>query len=105
MSGEIENEDGATRLRRLEKLRKNQTIQDYLVPPHQHWIDGIAVEAGKVRQFVAMPVGQGYSVEAQMTGKESIAGLQFEITPVKFLRDRVYQILNTPLLWHFLQVR
>ena len=83
ISGEIKHEDGATKLRRLERLRRNQTVQDYLVPPYQHWIDGIAVEAGKVRQFVAMPVGQGYSVEAQMTGKESVAGLQFEITPIK----------------------
>lgn len=83
VSGEVKDEDKATKLQRLEKLRKKQMLQDYLVPPYQHWIDGIAVEAGKVRQFVAMPVGQGYSVEAQMTSKESIAGLQFEITPVR----------------------
>ncbi|KAI1207587.1 uncharacterized protein F4807DRAFT_171973 [Annulohypoxylon truncatum] len=28
-----------------------------------------------------MPMGQGYSVEAQLTGKEVVGGLQFEITP------------------------
>jgi hypothetical protein len=28
-----------------------------------------------------MPVGSGYSVEAQVTGSENVGGLQFEITP------------------------
>lgn len=32
-------------------------------------------------QFVAVPVGSGYSVEAQITGADNIAGLQFEIVP------------------------
>jgi hypothetical protein len=29
--------------------------QDYVVVPGQPWLDGIAVEPGVVRQFVAMP--------------------------------------------------
>jgi len=29
--------------------------QDYVVVPGQSWLDGIAVEPGVVRQFVAMP--------------------------------------------------
>lgn len=33
------------------------------------------------RQFVATSVGTGYSVEAQVTGEENVAGLQFEIIP------------------------
>lgn len=49
--------------------------------PDQKWIDGIAINAGKVRQFVAMPMGTGYSVEAQMTGEEVTGGIQFEFTP------------------------
>lgn len=28
-----------------------------------------------------MPLGQGYTVEAQLTGKEVVGGLTFEITP------------------------
>jgi len=43
----------------------------------------MATKDGKVMQFVATPVGSGYSVEAQISGKEAIAGLQFEIIPTK----------------------
>ena len=35
--------------------------QDYLVLPDQPWLDGFSVEKGIVRQFVAMPLGSGYS--------------------------------------------
>ncbi len=28
-----------------------------------------------------MPFGEGYTVEAQITGQETIGGLQFEVTP------------------------
>lgn len=34
-------------------------------------------------QFVATPVGSGHSVEAQVTGDDSKAGIQIEITPLK----------------------
>lgn len=30
-------------------------------------------------QFVAMPLGEGYTVEEQLTGKAEIGGLQFDI--------------------------
>lgn len=30
-------------------------VQDYIMLPEQHWLDGICVAAGVVRQFVAMP--------------------------------------------------
>ena len=55
--------------------------QDYLVVPGQRWLDGIVRSNGTVMQFVAVPTGSGYSVEAQMTGVDKIAGLQFEIIP------------------------
>ena len=43
--------------------------------PPQPWLDGI--NAGTViRQFVAMPLGMGYTVEAQVTGREEHGGLQ-----------------------------
>lgn len=35
-----------------------------MVSPEQPWLDGIADGDGTVRQFVAMPLGSGYSVEA-----------------------------------------
>ena len=37
--------------------------QDYLVVPDQPWLDGIVVRKGVIRQFVAMPLGLGYTVE------------------------------------------
>lgn len=45
-------------------------VQDYLCRS-QPWLDGIVKEEGKVKQFVAMPVGQGYTIEEQMTGRVS----------------------------------
>lgn len=82
ISGEPQTEDSEVQSRRLDKLALGQSIQDYVVPPDQHWLDGIASHDGKVRQFVAMQTGQGYSIEAQVTGKDTIAGLQFEVTPM-----------------------
>ena len=43
--------------------------QNYVVVPGQPWLDGYCVEKGIIRQFVAMPLGQGYSVEEQLTGE------------------------------------
>jgi hypothetical protein len=39
-----------------------------MVSPEQPWLDGFAIEKGVIRQFVAMPLGDGYSVEEQVTG-------------------------------------
>lgn len=92
VSGEPADEDASTQLRRRNKIanlhggsekKLRKALQDYMVVPGQNWIDGIAVSPGEVRQFVAMPFGSGRSVEAQMTGKETTAGIQFEITPYK----------------------
>ena len=61
--------------------------QDYLVCPDQPWLDGINAGPGYIRQFVAMPLGMGYTVEAQVTGEEAWGGLQiqvFEPKPGKF---------------------
>lgn len=60
-------------------LRLRRRPQDYLVIPEQPWLDGINAGAGVVRQFVAMPLGQGYTVEAQVTGKEELGGLQLAV--------------------------
>jgi hypothetical protein len=57
--------------------------QDYAVVPEQPWIDGFAVEKGTIRQFVAMPLGSGYSAEEQITGAGEYGGLQILVTPMK----------------------
>jgi len=53
--------------------------QDYLLCPDQPWLDGFKTGAGVVRQFVAMPLGQGYSVEAQLAGTEYVGGVQIDV--------------------------
>ncbi|MEM9193263.1 MAG: hypothetical protein AAGF12_29075 [Myxococcota bacterium] len=53
--------------------------QDYVVAPLQPWLDGIATGKGTIRQFVAMPLGMGYTVEGQLTGKEDVGGVQLKV--------------------------
>jgi hypothetical protein len=62
--------------------------QDYMVSPEQPWLDGFAIERGVVRQFVAMELGEGYSVEEQLTGQAQWGGLQIVVVPLK---ARVWQ--------------
>lgn len=57
-----------------EKLQRGR--EDYIVVPDQPWLDGINAGEGIVRQFVAMPIGMGYTVEGQLTGKEEFGGIQ-----------------------------
>jgi hypothetical protein len=57
--------------------------QNYLIVPDQPWLDGFAVERGVIRQFVAMPLGAGYSVEEQLTGKADVGGLQIQVFPLR----------------------
>jgi hypothetical protein len=61
----------------------SRSPQDYLVVPVQPWLDGYCVEQGVIRQFVAMPLGRGYSVEEQLTGKAEFGGLQLEVSPMR----------------------
>lgn len=61
--------------------------QDYLVCPPQLWLDGINAGHEFVRQFVAIPLGLGYTVEAQVSGAESHGGVQilvYEPKPGRF---------------------
>jgi hypothetical protein len=61
--------------------------QDYVVIPDQPWLDGINAGDGFIRQFVAVPLGEGLTVEAQLTGQEKEGGLVlslFEPKPGKF---------------------
>ncbi len=57
--------------------------QDYLVAPNQPWLDGYCVDEGFIRQFVAMPLGSGYSAEEQITGEAEVGGLQVMVYPMK----------------------
>lgn len=83
VSGEPSTDTEQTRARRYKLLSECKSIQDYIVAPEQLWLDGIASQDGTVRQFVAMPLGSGYTVEAQITGADLIGGLQIEIVPAK----------------------
>lgn len=56
--------------------------QDYLVVPEQPWLDGYVVEKGVIRQFVAMPLGGGYTAEEQITGTAEHGGLQLMVYPL-----------------------
>ncbi len=61
----------------------SEVPQDYLVVPGQPWLDGFCVEKGLIRQFVAMPLGEGYTVEEQLTGEAEHGGLQIAVYPMK----------------------
>ena len=61
--------------------------QDYVVVPDQPWLDGINAGDGFIRQFVAARLGEGLTVEAQLTGAETEGGLSlslFEPRPGRF---------------------
>ena len=64
-----------------EKLTRHP--QDYAVVPEQPWLDGFCVEKGLIRQFVAMPLGKGYTAEEQLTGEAEHGGLQITVYPMK----------------------
>ncbi len=64
-----------------------KTKQDYIVCPDQPWLDGINAGDGYIKQFVAMPLGMGYTVEGQITGEEVFGGIQmivYEPRPGRF---------------------
>ena len=68
-----------------EGLRANP--QNYVVCPDQPWLDGINAGGGRVRQFVAMPLGWGATIEGQVTGSEVFGGIQiraYEPRPGRF---------------------
>lgn len=61
----------------------NRGPQDYMAVPGQPWLDGYVVEKGFIRQFVAMPLGAGYTAEEQVTGAAEHGGLQIMVFPLK----------------------
>lgn len=57
--------------------------QNYVVVPGQPWLDGFNTGKGVVRQFVAMPLGSGRTVEEQIDPGSDVGGLQIEAFPMK----------------------
>ncbi|MGW1590933.1 hypothetical protein [Streptomyces sp. NPDC002386] len=57
--------------------------QNYVVLPRQPWLDGINSGKGTVRQFVAVPLGLGATVEGQVTGEEVWGGVQLQAFGLK----------------------
>lgn len=53
-----------------------QDSQNYVALPEQPWLDGINAGEGFIRQFVAVPLGSGATVEGQLTGQEVHGGVQ-----------------------------
>lgn len=79
----------------LWKSGLSRNPQDYLVVPGQPWLDGYCVEKGIIRQFVAMPLGEGFSVEEQVTGEADFGGMQIEVFPMKAeVFDRRFPIVR-----------
>jgi hypothetical protein len=60
--------------------------QDYLVCPQQPWLDGFNAGDGIIRQFVAMPMGEGYAVEAGhgLPEQGGVTIVAFEPMPGRF---------------------
>jgi hypothetical protein len=82
----------------------NRDPQDYVVVPEQPWLDGYCVKKGEVRQFVAMPLGKGYTAEEQITGKAEVGGVQIVAYPMKKEEwekrkgDSRFATLSSPLM-------
>ena len=74
--------------------------QDYIVCPEQPWLDGINTGHGAIRQFVAMPLGLGYTVEAAITENEEFGSIQitvFEPVPGRFPDEPPPPIATSPM--------
>ncbi|KAE9374216.1 hypothetical protein N431DRAFT_543615 [Stipitochalara longipes BDJ] len=96
ISGEPVIETFATALRRARLLHEEKSIQDYVVidPANdsQLWLDGIAKQNGSVMQFVAVPTGSGYSVEAQIANADYTGGIQIMVTPIKKVGTGIIEV-------------
>jgi hypothetical protein len=68
--------------------------QNYVALPDQPWLDGINAGDGFIRQFVAVPLGSGATVEGQVTGQETYGGVQLRavgLTPQALAKWRAAQ--------------
>lgn len=71
--------------------------QDYIVGSRQPWLDGFNVGRGCVRQFVATKLGDGRSVEEQLTGNAEYGGIQILIFPMKKERWDAHRLTRSYL--------
>jgi len=60
---------------------EDESEQDHIVIPLQMRLGGFSTCPEEAKQFVSMPLGSGYTIEQQLTGKENIGGIQLEIIP------------------------
>jgi hypothetical protein len=70
--------------------------QDYVVSSEQPWLDGFNVAEGLIRQFVAMPLGEGFTAEEQLTGAAEHGGLQIVVYPMK--GERYAELFERPIV-------
>ena len=70
----------------------DEPSQDYLVLPDQPWLDGFYAGKGLIRQFVAMPLGEGFTAEEQIAGAAEHGGIQIVVYP---MRASVYEHLRS----------
>jgi hypothetical protein len=79
------------------KDKLNRNPQDYVVASEQPWLDGYCVEKGVIRQFVAMPLGSGYSAEEQLLDGDHWGGLRIAVYPMKRARfEKLFPELPPP---------
>lgn len=81
----------------------HQNPQDYVVLSKQPWLDGYNVSEDMIRQFVAMPLGEGYTAEEQLTGEAIFGGLQIIVYPMKaeeyeLSRKQQFEIVNKQII-------
>lgn len=81
-SGKVNAVSGKNWSNSLEKTEPGDT-QDYIIVPSQPWLDGFNVSKGVIRQFVAVPLHSGFTVEEQITGNSEFGGLQIMVFPMK----------------------
>lgn len=62
---------------------KQLVAKDYVIIPNQRWLDGFMSESGIVKQFVALPLGLGFTVEEQLSGEAEFGGIQIEVYAMK----------------------
>lgn len=91
-SGKVNAVSGKPWTNKLEATQEGDT-QDYIVVPSQPWIDGFNISKGVIRQFVAVPLNSGFTIEEQITGSAEIGGLQIMVFPMK---EAEFRKIDTP---------
>lgn len=72
--------------RQVSEINSKKAIkakQDYVVIPEQPWLDGYCAGETVIRQFVAMPLGTGVTVEEQLRPGSEFGGIQIEAFPLR----------------------